>query len=94
MKELHKIPRFETEEQFLLTISWHPQVLKSDIQIFRAADPGLTHVFHHVACDHKLDASQYQMCQGTRYSTYGAAHALVKTLLKNPDILAYKRSSP
>ena len=73
-------------------IPQHLQVLKSKIQIFRAADPGLTHVFHHVACDHNLDASQYQMCQGTRYNTYGAAHALVKSLLDNPDILAYKRS--
>uniref|UniRef100_A0A0P4WQS3 Hexosyltransferase n=1 Tax=Scylla olivacea TaxID=85551 RepID=A0A0P4WQS3_SCYOL len=73
-------------------VDLYEKVLKSEIQIFRAADPGLTHVFHHVACDHNLETSQYQMCQGTRYSTYGAPHVLVKTILENPDILAHKRS--
>lgn len=70
------------------------QVLKSGIQIFRAADPDLIHVFHRVNCDRTLDKSQFEMCQGTRYSTYGAAHVLVRTLLENPNILAYKRANP
>lgn len=73
---------------------FYPQVLKSGIQIFRAADPDLIHVFHRVNCDRTLDKSQYEMCQGTRYSTYGAAHVLVRTLLENPNILAYKRANP
>lgn len=70
------------------------QVLKSGIQIFRAADPDLIHVFHRVNCHRTLDKSQFEMCQGTRYSTYGAAHVLVRTLLENPNILAYKRANP
>lgn len=67
------------------------QVLKKKIQVFRAADPGLVHIFHHVDCDHNLVTNQYQMCQGTRYSTYGATHSLAKTIIDNPEILAYKR---
>ncbi|KAK8735340.1 hypothetical protein OTU49_005628 [Cherax quadricarinatus] len=70
------------------------KVLKSGIRIFRSADPGLVHVFHRVDCDRNLESSQYQMCQGTRYSTYGASQSLVKTILKNPEILAYKRANP
>ncbi|KAK4293061.1 hypothetical protein Pmani_034213 [Petrolisthes manimaculis] len=76
-------------------VDLYEKVLKSGIQIFRAADPDLIHVFHRVNCDHHtLDTSQFNMCQGTRYSTYGAAHVLVKTLLENPNILAYKRANP
>ncbi|XP_063590151.1 chondroitin sulfate synthase 1-like [Penaeus indicus] len=67
------------------------KVLKKKIQVFRAADPGLVHIFHHVDCDHNLVTNQYQMCQGTRYSTYGATHSLAKTIIDNPEILAYKR---
>ncbi|XP_068242080.1 chondroitin sulfate synthase 1 [Palaemon carinicauda] len=63
------------------------KVLKNGIKVFRAADPGLIHIFHHVDCDKNLEASQYEMCQGTLYSTYGAAPTLSKTILENPDIL-------
>nr|XP_045588345.1 chondroitin sulfate synthase 1-like [Procambarus clarkii] len=70
------------------------KVLRRGIQIFRSADPGLVHIFHHVDCDRNLESSQYQMCLGTRYSTYGAPHSLVKTILRNPEILAYKRANP
>ncbi|XP_042205381.1 chondroitin sulfate synthase 1-like [Homarus americanus] len=70
------------------------KVLRSGIHIFRAADPGLVHVFHHVDCDRNLESSQYEMCQGTRYSTYGSAPALVKTIIENPEILAYRRANP
>ncbi|KAK7082720.1 Chondroitin sulfate synthase 1 [Halocaridina rubra] len=63
------------------------KVLKSGIKIFRAADPGLIHIFHTVDCDKNLEPSQYDMCQGTLYSTYGAVQTLTKTILANPDML-------
>ena len=52
------------------------QVLKSDIKIFRSADPGLVHIFHLVECDVKLESSQYQMCEGTLYNTYASTSTL------------------
>ncbi|CAB3386551.1 Hypothetical predicted protein [Cloeon dipterum] len=61
--------------------------VKSKISVFRAADPGLVHVFHIVECDTSLDPPQFAMCQGTRANTYGGNFQLSRILDAHPEIL-------
>ncbi|CAL4095283.1 unnamed protein product, partial [Meganyctiphanes norvegica] len=72
-------------------VDLYEKVLKSSINIFRAADPDLVHVFHRVACDPALEAAQLKMCEDTRYSTYAATSTLAKTIYDNPQILEDKK---
>lgn len=42
-----------------------------NLEIFRAPDESLIHLFHHVLCDRKLEKNQYKMCLGTKSNTLG-----------------------
>ncbi|PFX22746.1 chondroitin sulfate synthase 1-like [Stylophora pistillata] len=56
-------------------------VRHQDISVFRAADPGLVHVYHPVICDPKLVDRQYAMCQGSKASGFGSEKSLVRHML-------------
>nr|XP_002740525.1 PREDICTED: chondroitin sulfate synthase 1-like [Saccoglossus kowalevskii] len=48
----------------------------SNMTVFRSPDVGLVHIYHPVICDEALEPKQYQMCLGSRTSTYGSPSQL------------------
>uniref|UniRef100_A0A034VTD8 Hexosyltransferase n=2 Tax=Bactrocera dorsalis TaxID=27457 RepID=A0A034VTD8_BACDO len=55
------------------------------LSIFRAPDPTLVHIFHDISCDIKLDASQYNMCLGTKANSIGSTHFMEQLFHGNKD---------
>ena len=56
-------------------------VRHTEIEVFRAADPGLIHVYHHIKCDPNLPARQQALCQGSKASRFASQKSLVKAML-------------
>lgn len=42
-----------------------------NLDVFRAPDESLVHIFHQIVCDKNLEQSQYKMCLGTKSNTLG-----------------------
>ncbi|XP_035690613.1 chondroitin sulfate synthase 1-like isoform X1 [Branchiostoma floridae] len=55
------------------------------MNVFRATDPGLVHVYHPMHCDPRLRTRQYNMCLGSKANTYGSAAKLGERLLEIKD---------
>lgn len=62
------------------------RLLARNISVFRAVDPGLVHVFHAKLCDPGLDAAQYQMCLGSKASSYASLRTLCNYVRQTPEI--------
>jgi len=62
------------------------RLLARNVSVFRAVDPGLTHVFHAKHCDPGLDAAQYQMCLGSRASAFASLKTLADFVRHTPEI--------
>lgn len=67
------------------------KVVKSKIEIFRAADRNLIHVFHDVECGKELSAAQLSMCMGTKADTYAGLETLAKIIYINPEYLKFAK---
>nr|XP_023021724.1 chondroitin sulfate synthase 1 [Leptinotarsa decemlineata] len=67
-------------------VTFFDNAVRSNLKIFRVADPGLIHVFHSVKCDSRLDLSQKSMCLGTKASTLGSVSRLQDIFLKYKDL--------
>ncbi|KAL9954162.1 hypothetical protein ACROYT_G041663 [Oculina patagonica] len=52
----------------------------TEIEVFRAADPGLIHVYHHVNCDPNLPARKLFMCQGSKASGRASQKSLIRAM--------------
>ena len=52
-----------------------------EIEVLRAADPGLIHVYHKINCDPALPVLQYTQCQGSKASILASQKSLVRALL-------------
>ncbi|KAJ2949392.1 hypothetical protein O0L34_g15306 [Tuta absoluta] len=61
--------------------------IKSNLTVYRIPDHSLVHVFHSVDCDRNLEKSQFQMCLGTKASTYGSEKHMVYYMLNHPEVL-------
>lgn len=61
--------------------------LTSNMTVFRSIDPGLIHIFHPILCDPGLEPSQYQMCTGSKASSYGSVGRLAQIIRDTPDLL-------
>lgn len=68
-------------------VDLYTRVLSSNLTIFRAVDPGMVHIFHPIICDPQLEQAQYQMCLGSRVSTYGSLFRLSHIVYNTPEIL-------
>ena len=66
------------------------RLLARNLSLFRAVDPGLMHVFHAKHCDARLDAAQYQMCLGSKASSFASLETLSNYVRRTPEI--YHRS--
>jgi len=62
------------------------RLLARNMSVFRAVDPGLVHVFHTKQCDPGLDAAQYQMCLGSKASSYASLKMLSNYVRRTPEI--------
>ncbi|XP_041980482.1 chondroitin sulfate synthase 1 [Aricia agestis] len=62
-------------------------LIKSNLTVYRIADETLVHIFHSVDCDKSLEKSQFQMCLGTKASTYGSQRHMNYYMLNHPDVL-------
>ncbi len=70
------------------------RVLASNLTIFRAADPGMVHIYHPINCDPSLEHAQYQMCLGSKVSTYGSISRLSSIVYTTSDILRKDEVQP
>jgi len=52
-----------------------------EIEVFRAADPGVIHVYHKIKCDPNLSVLQYTQCQGSKASILASQKSLVRAML-------------
>ncbi|XP_066583184.1 chondroitin sulfate synthase 1 [Prorops nasuta] len=68
------------------------KAVKSNLDIFRAADKHMIHVFHEVECENKLSRTQYTMCMGTKAATYANREVLTKIINENPDYMRFARA--
>ena len=57
-------------------VDLYQKFVTSNITVFRAPDPALVHIYHTVSCDPNLESKQYQMCLGSKGSTYGSSMQL------------------
>ena len=53
-------------------------MVSSNLTVFRAADPGLIHIFHPIECDVNLETKQRTMCQGSLANTYASQRRLAQ----------------
>ncbi|XP_011309652.1 chondroitin sulfate synthase 1 isoform X2 [Fopius arisanus] len=72
-------------------VDFFEKVVKSKLNVFRAPDIHLVHVFHDVECDERLSGLQLSMCRGTRVDTFGSTQALARIIYDNPDYLKFAR---
>ena len=56
-------------------------VKHKDIDVFRAPDPGLIHVYHPVKCDPKLPSTQLAQCRGSKASGLANQKSLLRYIL-------------
>lgn len=61
------------------------------LEIFRAPDPSLVHVYHDIICDRKLNESQYSMCLGTKANTIGDFKYVESVFVGNKSIQNFIR---
>ena len=52
----------------------------TEIEVFRAADPGLIHVYHPIKCDPNLPARQQNLCQGSKVSGRASQKTLIRAM--------------
>jgi len=62
------------------------RLLARNVSVFRAVDPGLVHIFHAKHCDPGLDAAQYQMCLGSKASSFASLETLSNFVRRRPEI--------
>lgn len=62
------------EEDIRLYVS----LLESGLNVIRANQEDLVHIFHSKSCSRSLDDTQYNACRRTKASHYASQHCLVK----------------
>lgn len=72
-------------------VDFFEKAVKSDLEVFRAPDENLIHVYHKVECDEKLSGAQLSMCKGTRYETLGSVQTLAKIIYNHPEYVRIDR---
>lgn len=68
-------------------------VVPLSLNIFRAPDPTLVHIYHDIYCDKSLSESQYTMCLGTKANTLGSYKYIESIYMKNQTIVDSIRSA-
>jgi chondroitin sulfate synthase len=58
-------------------------VKSKHLEVFRAVDPGLVHVYHKIECDSNLNNEQYTMCLGSKAATISSQRNLNNFIYQN-----------
>jgi len=66
------------------------KVVAAGLEIFRAADIGLFHVYHQIRCDRSLAKDQLVQCLNTQLQTLLSRTVLAKMLLPVKDHFSYR----
>ncbi|XP_019882609.2 chondroitin sulfate synthase 1 [Camponotus floridanus] len=81
-------------------VEFFEKAVKSDVDVFRAADRHLVHVYHEIECSRELANLQLSMCIGSKTDTYAGVETLAGMIYANPNILRFakerrqKRTNP
>ena len=57
-------------------VDLYSKILKSDIDVFRAADTDITHIYHEKVCDDSLNSDQVVMCVNSKTSSLASQRML------------------
>lgn len=68
-------------------VDLYTKFIESNLTVFRAVDPGMTHIFHTIACDPSLDAAQLTMCVNSKAQSYAAVPLLANEAYSYPDLM-------
>ncbi|XP_014474325.1 PREDICTED: chondroitin sulfate synthase 1 isoform X2 [Dinoponera quadriceps] len=72
-------------------VEFYEKAVKSGLDVFRAADRHLVHVYHEIECSRELANLQYSMCMGSKADTYAGVETLSDMIYNNPDILRFAK---
>lgn len=75
------------------TSSINYETVNLKLDIFRAPDTSLVHIFHKINCDKNIDEAQYRMCLGTKANTLGYYKLIENVLFSNKTILNYAQKT-
>lgn len=76
-----------------ITNSQNSTAVPLSLNVFRAPDPTLIHIYHDIYCDKTLSESQYTMCLGTKANTLGSYKYIESIYMRNQTIIDSIRSS-
>lgn len=60
-----------------------------NLDVFRAPDESLIHIFHQIVCDKNLEKNQYKMCLGTKSNTLGNYRLLKEKYFLKRDFMQF-----
>lgn len=72
-------------------VEFFEKAVKSDLDVFRAADRHLVHVYHEIECSRELSSLQFSMCMGSKTDTYAGVETLADMIYRNPNILRFAK---
>lgn len=72
-------------------VEFFEKAVKSGLDVFRAADRHLVHVYHEIECSRELSSLQFSMCMGSKADTYAGVETLADTIYGNPNILRFAK---
>lgn len=81
-------------------VEFFEKAVKSGLDVFRAADRHLVHVYHDIECSRELSSLQFSMCMGSKADAYAGVETLADMIYGNPNILRFakerrqKRTNP
>uniref|UniRef100_T1J359 Hexosyltransferase n=1 Tax=Strigamia maritima TaxID=126957 RepID=T1J359_STRMM len=64
-------------------VDLYEKIVKSNLTIFRAVDPGLIHIYHKIECDSKLSKEQMTMCVNSGDNSYASLNVLADYVYDN-----------
>lgn len=59
-------------------VDLYSKVLKTNTTVFRAADPGIVHIYHPKICDSTLNVEQTVMCVNSKAASFASQHKLAQ----------------
>lgn len=68
-------------------VDLYTKFIEYEYSIFRAVDPGMTHIFHAIQCSSDLEEAQMVMCVNSKAMSYASTRLLANSIYSNPEIL-------
>ncbi|GFO35770.1 hexosyltransferase [Plakobranchus ocellatus] len=68
-------------------VDLYTKFIEYEYSVFRAVDPGMTHIFHAIQCSSKLEEAQMVMCVNSKAMSYASTRLLANSIYSNPEIL-------